>query len=223
MKQARSNDWLLDVEPEIWHLYVIFLWWILSDIYIIIFTNDAIYIHNFNTLCRDNNILDIFINESIIDDHIKASAVIFEFRQKKLCYINIKKITMIFEAELQNLTMTTTLTLKIKKIQNWEIWTVNIYVDNQVVIWVFINLKQQSEQYLLWDMIQNINKLQKQKICVQIHWISVYVEILNNEKVNKTAKMTAQEFKVYLRKIYYLMITCKQSLWKQVVKQWTNE
>lgn len=50
-----------------------------------------------------------------------------------------------------------------------------------------------------------------------------HIGIPGNEEADKAAKAAARGPKVYSRKIYYLMATCKQSLRRRVARQWASE
>ena len=224
-KQGRANRWLPDagVEPEVRHPYVVPPWWIPPDIHIASSADDAIQAHDINALCRDDGVLDIFTDGSTIDGQVGASAVIPRLQQERRCYMGTEYTTTVFGAELQGLAMATNLTLEVKEARNRNLWAVNVYVDNQAAIRASANPGQQSGQYLLRDVVQGIDKLRDAGIRVQIHWIPAHVGVPGNEKADKAAKAAAQGPRVYSRRIYYLLATCRQALRRRVTKQWASD
>ena len=84
IKQKRTNCWLLKakIKFKIQHLYVIFSWWISLDIHIVLSADEVIWVHNINILCRDNKVLNIFTDSSIINNQIKTSAMISKLQQE---------------------------------------------------------------------------------------------------------------------------------------------
>ena len=59
--------------------------------------------------------LDIFTDESIIEGHVRAAAVAPRFKEGRVCYIGTEAVTTVFEAEIQGITMTTSMAMTIKK------------------------------------------------------------------------------------------------------------
>ena len=168
-------------------------------------------------------VLDIFTDGSTIDGQVGASAVIPRLQQERRCYMGTEYTTTVFEAELQGLAMATNLALEVKEARNRNLWAVNVYVDNQAAIRASANPGRQSGQYLLRDVVQGIDKLRDAGIRVQIHWIPAHVGVLGNEKTDKAAKAAAQGPRVYSRRIYYLLATCRQALRRRVTKQWASD
>lgn len=224
-KQGRTDRWLPEagMEPEIRHPFVVPPWWIPPDIHIASSADDAIRTHDINALCRDDGVLDIFTDGSAIDGQVGASAVVPRLRQGRMCYMGTEHTTTVFGAELQGLAMATNFALELKETQNRDLWAVNVYVDNQAAIRASANPGRQSGQYLLRDVVQGIDKLRDAGIRVQIHWIPAHVGVQGNEEADKAAKAAAKGSKVYTRKVYHLLATCKQSLRRRVARQWAGE
>ena len=44
-----------------------------------------------------------------------------------------------------------------------------------------------------------------------------------NEKADRAAKEAAQGLRVYSRRIFYMLTTCRQSLCKRVIRKWAEE
>ena len=65
--------------------------------------------------------LDIFTDESTIEGHVEAAAVASRFKEGRICYINTEAVITVFKAEIQSITMTTLMTMTIKKTQNKNI------------------------------------------------------------------------------------------------------
>ena len=61
--------------------------------------------------------LDIFIDESTIENYVEAAAVTFRIKEGRVCYISTEGVTTVFKAELQGIIMTTIITITIKKTQ----------------------------------------------------------------------------------------------------------
>ena len=61
--------------------------------------------------------LDIFTDKSIIKSHVKAAAVTFRVKEKRVYYISIERVTTVFKAELQSIVIITIMTITIKKTQ----------------------------------------------------------------------------------------------------------
>ena len=102
------------IEPKIRYSYVVPLWWIPLDIHIAPSASEAIQAHDINTLCRDNRVLNVFTDSSIINSQMRASAMIPELQQEQLCYMSMEHMTTVFRVELQGLAMATSLALKVK-------------------------------------------------------------------------------------------------------------
>ena len=77
--------------------------------------------HNINTLCRDDRVLNIFTDESAIRGHVEAAAVALRLKKGRICYIGTEEMTTVFKAELQEIVMITVMTMTIK-----EIWGQNL-------------------------------------------------------------------------------------------------
>lgn len=65
--------------------------------------------------------LNVFTNESIIEEHMRAAAVTLRLREEKMCYISTEKMTTVFRAELQRIIMTTDITRIIKETQKQDL------------------------------------------------------------------------------------------------------
>ena len=73
--------------------------------------------HDVNTLCRDDRVLNIFTDRSTIEDYIETAAVTSKLKKGRLCYISTEEMTTVFRAELQGIVMTTAMTMTIKETQ----------------------------------------------------------------------------------------------------------
>ena len=71
--------------------------------------------HDINTLCRNDEVLDIFTDESTIEGHVRAAAVAFRLNEGRIYYIGTEEMTTVFKTELQGLVMATVMTMTIKK------------------------------------------------------------------------------------------------------------
>ena len=160
-RQGKVDGWIPDSMPEIRHPYVAPPWWIPPAIHIATSADAAIHTHDVNALCRDDGVLDIFTDGSAIEGHVGAAAVAPRAKEGRVCYMSTEGVTTVFEAELQGIAMTTTMTMTIKETQIQNMWAVNIYVDNQAAIRAVANSGQQSGQYLLRDIVQGIDKLRE--------------------------------------------------------------
>ena len=61
--------------------------------------------------------LNIFTDESVIEDYVRAAAVTSKLKKGRLCYMSTEEMTTVFETELQGIVMTTVITMTIKKTQ----------------------------------------------------------------------------------------------------------
>ena len=61
--------------------------------------------------------LNIFTDESTIESHVKAVTVTLRVKEGRVYYISTEKVTTVFKAELQNIVITTIMTMTIKKTQ----------------------------------------------------------------------------------------------------------
>ena len=61
--------------------------------------------------------LDIFTDESTVEGHIEAAAVALRVKEGRVYYISIEGVTTVFKVELQDIAITTTITMTIKKTQ----------------------------------------------------------------------------------------------------------
>ena len=73
--------------------------------------------HNINTLCRDDGVLNIFTDESTIEGYVEAAAVASKLKKGRLCYMSTEEMTTVFEVKLQGIVMTTAMTMTIKETQ----------------------------------------------------------------------------------------------------------
>ena len=73
--------------------------------------------HDINTLYRDNRVLNIFTDRSIIEDYVEAAAVASKLKKGRLCYIGTEEMTTVFRVKLQEIVMATVMTMTIKKTQ----------------------------------------------------------------------------------------------------------
>ena len=73
--------------------------------------------HNINTLCRDDRVLNIFTDESIIRSYIEAAAVTLRLNKRRIYYMSTEEMTTVFKTELQGIVMITAITMTIKEIQ----------------------------------------------------------------------------------------------------------
>ena len=73
--------------------------------------------HNVNALCRDDEVLNIFTDESAIEGHVKAAAVASRLKKGRICYISTEEMTTVFKTELQGIVMATAMTMTIKETQ----------------------------------------------------------------------------------------------------------
>ena len=85
--------------------------------YITSFTDAAIRMHNINALCRNNEMLNIFTDESIIESYIEAAAVTFRLNKRRIYYMDTEEMITVFKTELQEIVITTVMTMTIKKTQ----------------------------------------------------------------------------------------------------------
>ena len=74
--------------------------------------------HNVNTLCRDNEVLNIFTDGSAIEGHVRAAAVALRLKKGRICYMSTEEMTTVFKTELQGIVMTTAMIMTIK--ETWE-------------------------------------------------------------------------------------------------------
>ena len=65
--------------------------------------------------------LDIFTDRSTIEGHIRAAAVALRFKEGRVCYIGIETVTTVFRAEIQGITIVTSMAMTIKETQNKNI------------------------------------------------------------------------------------------------------
>ena len=65
--------------------------------------------------------LDIFTDESTIESYIRAAAVAPRFKERRVCYMSTEAVTTVFKAEIQGITITTSMAITIKKTQNKNI------------------------------------------------------------------------------------------------------
>ena len=73
--------------------------------------------HDINTLCRDDEELNIFTDRSVIEGYMKAAAVALKLKEGRLCYMSTEEIITVFKVELQGIVMTTVMTMTIKETQ----------------------------------------------------------------------------------------------------------
>ena len=93
------------------------LWWISPAIHIVTSTDAVIYTHNVNALHRDDRVLNIFTDESVIEGYVRAAAVTLRVKEGRVCYIGTEGVTTVFKAELQNVAIVTIMAITIKKTQ----------------------------------------------------------------------------------------------------------
>ena len=65
--------------------------------------------------------LDIFTDRSTIEGHVRAAAVALRFKEERVCYIDTEAVTTVFRAEIQSITITTSMAMTIKETQNKNI------------------------------------------------------------------------------------------------------
>ena len=73
--------------------------------------------YDVNTLCRDDEVLNIFTDRSIIKGHVKAAAVASKLKKERLYYMSTEEMTTVFRVKLQEIVMTTAITMTIKETQ----------------------------------------------------------------------------------------------------------
>ena len=61
--------------------------------------------------------LNIFTDESTIEDYVKAAAVASKLKKGRLCYIDTEEMITVFEVELQGIVIATVMTMTIKETQ----------------------------------------------------------------------------------------------------------
>ena len=61
--------------------------------------------------------LNIFTDRSTIEGHVRVVAVALRAKEGRVYYISTEKMTTVFRAELQNIVITTIMTMTIKKTQ----------------------------------------------------------------------------------------------------------
>ena len=66
---------------------------------------------------RYDRVLNIFTDKSIIEGYVRAAAVTLRVKERRVYYISTEKMTTVFKAELQNIVITTTITITVKKTQ----------------------------------------------------------------------------------------------------------
>ncbi len=167
--------------------FFVTFWWKLSIIIIVSFSEIAIVTHD--QIMKECSHLIIFTNEIDINNQIKASAmkIIFStssmfsiMMNKKQVYLkSIIKIT-IYSEEIMRLDFVLNITEN-----HFKDRLIVIFTNCQVAIRVVQCLKKQFDQYLLQTLTRRIEHCDRE---IHIHWISIHVEIFDNETVDITVK-----------------------------------
>jgi hypothetical protein len=161
----------------------VIFWWKSSIIIIVSFSKIAIVIHD--QIMKECNHLIIFTNDIDINNQIEASTMTIIFStlnmfsimmNKKQAYLkSIIEITIYIEEIMR-------LDLALNIIENhFKDRLIVIFTNCQVAIRVIQCLKKQFDQYLLQTLIRRIEHCDRE---IHIHWISIHVEIFDNEAVD---------------------------------------
>ncbi len=133
--------------------------------------------------------LMIYIDESEINDEIDVSIVILLFSndnnrsiivEKRQAYLDLLSNYTIYSRELIELN----LILKIMKTY-LDDRSIIIFVDNQIAIQALSFFRQQSDQYMLRNLIKKLTTSDKRS---HLHSISTHEEVSENEAIDEAIK-----------------------------------
>ena len=117
---------------------------------------------NHSQVLENSTFLKIYIDDSEIENKIKASTYVSQLNAKLKKYLkNLKHFIVYFE-KLINIDMTCQLRLNNEA-------DIDIFVNNQVAIRATINSKTQFEQYMLRSICDKIIKLRIMSFKVTFH------------------------------------------------------
>ena len=113
---------------------------------------------------------------------------------------------------------------KIKKM-NLNLWIINIYIDNQVIIQSSAKSDIQFDQYFLQWIVKEMNSLHDLNIQIQIYWISVHIKMSDNKVADKAVKVTILKSKntESEESLWHLIVLYKTQIWWWIVKKWINK
>ena len=129
----------------------------------------------------------IYINKNNINQKIKVSIVdidnciILKFFFEKVLHYTI------YSTKLKNIKLTLILTLK-QKVENRTIKKIIVFTNNQTTIRSLINSSKKLNLIIIRNIIKKIKQLKKLQITINFQWVSTYIDIENNEKIDITTK-----------------------------------
>ena len=185
--------------------FVIFSW---DKKVLVIIVNILEKIMIFHTRVKNNDqYFHFYIDDNDINERIDVSIVrIFIIdlssiysqtlvTKSRNVYLSLMSCFTIYFEKLWDILMTIQMTtidyVRFHQSANWHDHEENhrfviIFIDNQTIIRVINNLTNQFEQYILCRIIQKLNLRISRRI--EIHWISIHIEIKSNEIVDQLVK-----------------------------------
>jgi hypothetical protein len=167
--------------------FLVIFWWKFSIIIIISSTKIAIIIHD--QIMQKCSHLIIFTDDIDIDNQIKASAMTIIFLMSRMIFIVMNK-KQVYLKLITKITIYSKEIVKLDFVLNvaenhLKDRSIVIFTNCQIAIRVIQCFKKQSDQYLLQILIRRIEHCDRE---IHIHWISIHVEIFDNEAIDIVVK-----------------------------------
>jgi hypothetical protein len=167
--------------------FFVTLWWKLSIIIIVCFSEIVIIIHD--QIMKECNHLVIFTNDTEIDNQIEASAMTIIFSMSSMTFIMMNK-KQVYLKLITKITIYSEEIMRLDLVLNvaenhLRDRLIVIFTNCQAAIRVIQCLKKQFDQYLLQTLVRRLEQCDRE---IHIHWIFAHVEVLDNEAVDIAVK-----------------------------------
>ena len=135
-----------------------------------------------------NEINYIYIDENDINDKIRTTTISIETSSTiSKAYLRFITSYTIYSTELYDIILTTCMRLYSFSKSTKKSKTI-VCINNQTAIQAIHNLETNFDQYLMKWIIWLINNLRNKKVKIELHWISIHIDIENNEQIDVAIK-----------------------------------